>query len=58
MTPKEARLILRDSALRSMIEASHPDSAPADDCKPYLVKVHAALVSLRKLVKKIAKEKK
>jgi hypothetical protein len=56
MTPKEAKLILSDKGLDSMIEAcEHP---PEDDCVEYLVAVGAALRSLKRLVKKIAKSKK
>jgi hypothetical protein len=57
MTPKEARLILRDNGLRSLIEATHPDNAPSGDSKPYLVRVYAALKSLDKVVRKTAKRK-
>lgn len=56
MTPKEARLIIKDGGLRSLVECSHPDQAPEDDCVSYLVRVHAALKSLEKLVRKTAKE--
>lgn len=58
MTPAEARLILKDGALKTVLEASHPDSAPADDCIEYLRdEIYPALNSLMKLVRKTAKQK-
>lgn len=57
MTPQEARLILRDGGLRSLVECTHPDQAPSEDSIPQLRKVYAALQSLQRLVRKTAKRK-
>jgi hypothetical protein len=57
MTPKEARSIIRDGGLRSLVECTHPDMAPSDDSIPHLQKLYPAYVSLLKHVRKIAKRK-
>ncbi len=55
MTPKEARLVLRDNGLKSLIEACR--DYPEDDAREHLKRVEKALRSLRRLVGKIAKRK-
>ncbi len=56
MTPKEARLILRDGGLKSLIETCH--AYPEADAAEYLIRVGKALKSLQLLVIKISKKKK
>lgn len=57
MTPKQARLVLRDSGLDGLINCTNPAETAEFNDPEHFKELYAALVSLRKLVKKIAKRK-
>lgn len=57
MTQKEARLILNDGAIKTLIEASDPDNNPAEYDSRYLKRVHKALTSLQIYLVKRARNK-
>lgn len=52
MTPAEARLIIQDGCLQTLIDATTPEEWPE------LSELHKALVKLGKELKRLAKRKK
>lgn len=57
MTGKEARLVLRDSGLRSIIQCTRESQSYIPEGAAHLRRVELALRSLRRMVIKISKQK-